>query len=407
MNLSDAVSALAIKVDDAWAKHGRAEEVFPEIAASRLAQGLDFGFEEVAGYLCAGGELPEQRRVDQAFGQPCLTLVSGPLFSIELLCWMEGTPAIHQHGFSGAFTLLQGRSVHSRYSFEQTGMLGQLRIGKLCLSHVELLDTSSVVPIPRGDGLIHSAFHLDSPSVTLVIRTHQMGIAELSYLPPGVGYDTSARDMRLHKVMQLLDLLNRIDHPSYFDYLHEVISTANPYGALAITLRAATHAMTADRFTDLSEVLIRRFGDHGVHLASAAKEEYRRIALIRRRADTRMPDQRMFLACLLSFTERESILRTLADFHGETHPFPASIESITNGVAMLIGGDATRREVAKFCALAALDNVGVDQFPAWLESAWTCKLPELEQAKLVDFYSAIRSNPLVEPLIKVASKRLA
>jgi hypothetical protein len=34
---------------------------------------------------------------------------------IEALFWVDGTTSIHQHSFSGAFQVLAGKSIHSRY----------------------------------------------------------------------------------------------------------------------------------------------------------------------------------------------------------------------------------------------------------------------------------------------------
>src|SRR5438876_10243677 len=51
------------------------------------------------------------------FGQPPLILYSGDLFYIEALFWLDGHTEIHQHGFSGAFHVLEGSSLHCHYEF--------------------------------------------------------------------------------------------------------------------------------------------------------------------------------------------------------------------------------------------------------------------------------------------------
>lgn len=90
-----------------------------EISADLLGRPLDFDFGALARGVCEGGRLPPQRGHDQGFGQPAITLYSGERFLIEALCWHTGTPAIHHHAFSGAFRVMTGRSVHSRYSYSE------------------------------------------------------------------------------------------------------------------------------------------------------------------------------------------------------------------------------------------------------------------------------------------------
>jgi hypothetical protein len=63
--------------------------------------------------------LPEQRDLPGHFGDPPITLYNAPRFHIDVYFWLEGTTAIHQHSFCGAFQVLMGSSIHSRYEFER------------------------------------------------------------------------------------------------------------------------------------------------------------------------------------------------------------------------------------------------------------------------------------------------
>jgi hypothetical protein len=44
---------------------------------------------------------------------------AGRRFYVEVVFWAEGTTAIHQHSFSGAFQVLVGSSIHTLYGFER------------------------------------------------------------------------------------------------------------------------------------------------------------------------------------------------------------------------------------------------------------------------------------------------
>ena len=64
-------------------------------------------------------ELPPQRDLHGNFADPPITIYSGPRFHIDVYFWFEGTTAIHQHAFCGAFQVLLGSSIHSWYEFER------------------------------------------------------------------------------------------------------------------------------------------------------------------------------------------------------------------------------------------------------------------------------------------------
>ena len=92
-------------------------------------------------------------------------------FYIDVLFWLDGTTNIHQHGFWGAFQVLAGSSVHCRFGFDLAEEINhRLRIGKLRLLETELLGLGAIRKILGGELFIHSLFHLDRPSVSIVIR---------------------------------------------------------------------------------------------------------------------------------------------------------------------------------------------------------------------------------------------
>lgn len=88
------------------------EQAFPALAAELLARAElepDFQFGELVEFLM-------NTRIRQ---QPSLGFSNLPLvvyrrddFHIELLIWTEATTTIHQHGFSGAFRVLIGSTLH-------------------------------------------------------------------------------------------------------------------------------------------------------------------------------------------------------------------------------------------------------------------------------------------------------
>ena len=151
------------------------ELTLPELAAEALAKAdldTDFQLDDVAEFLLT-------TNIAQ---QPALRFSNLPPvvyrcddFYIELLIWMDATTVIHQHAFSGAFRVFAGSSVHSIYQFhERERISSRLLVGDVRLDRVELLRRGDVRQIKSGrQGLVHALFHLDQPSVTLVVRNSE------------------------------------------------------------------------------------------------------------------------------------------------------------------------------------------------------------------------------------------
>ncbi len=123
------------------------------------------------------------------FGQPPVEVYRGVGFRLEVLFWREATTSIHQHAFSGAFTILAGESLHSTFAFQESRRINaRLRIGELTRKSVERLSAGEVRAIWPGQTFIHQVFHLSDTTVTVVARTD--GLAEyrpqFRYEFPGV-----------------------------------------------------------------------------------------------------------------------------------------------------------------------------------------------------------------------------
>jgi hypothetical protein len=391
------IETLAREIDATWSQVGHCEADFPRIVASCLDRPLDLDFSTLARRIFAGAELPEQRRLDEGFGQPALTLYHGERFLIEALCWHSGTPAIHQHAFSGAFRVVTGQSVHSRYSFTERDRLGPISLGELRLKSVELLDDRSIVEIPRGVGLIHSAFHLDSPSMTIVARTHQTSEPEPTYLPPGVAYDSSARSPGLHKRLQLLDTMNQTGHESYSDCVQAAIDHCDLYDGMAILMRAGGHRVNDATYRSFTERFCDRHGSRTTPIVSALVEERRRGAIVRLRSTVTDQHVRFFLASLLSFSRRDELLTAMVQRYGDQG---GARQGIAIGVASLLGGERDKQIVTTTAVEAILDDVPRRSFPERAANRWNRALTADEAEKLERFYGQLLEEPLLVPLLR-------
>src|SRR5262245_23314034 len=166
---------LGERIEDLWRATNYNEERLPEIAADALKRAAlpeKLSAWDVVAWSLKQNELPPQRDLPAKFGDPPITLYVAPRFHIDVYFWFEGTTAIHQHGFCGAFQVLLGSSIHSWYQFEQREVINTFtEFGEMRLKVCELLEVGDVQEIWAGRQYIHSLFHLDQPSATIVVRT--------------------------------------------------------------------------------------------------------------------------------------------------------------------------------------------------------------------------------------------
>jgi hypothetical protein len=176
----------------------------------------NLSFPQLVEWISQTVSLPYQADLSTDFGQPRVTVYNGNHFFIDLLFWADGTTSIHQHGFSGAFQVVEGSSLQSTYSFRcDRKVAAHLLLGELRFLAAEYLPKGSIRSIHSGKGLIHSVFHLERPSLTIVIRTARdvENQPQYAYCKPHVAYDPFYQDPCSVRRLQLLDTLLETRYP--------------------------------------------------------------------------------------------------------------------------------------------------------------------------------------------------
>ncbi|WP_428262729.1 hypothetical protein [Haliangium sp.] len=314
------IDGLGRALDRAWLARGRDERVFSELAYEHLAArppASELAVSEIVDWLFSPA-VPVSQPRDRSFGQPPVKLYHGHGFFIEALFWTTGTTAIHQHAFSGVFTPLMGSSVHTAWRFAPEQRLSTyLQVGALERITTEHLQVGDLRRIEPGDGFVHQLFHLELPSVTMVVRTqvepeHQ---PQYSYLPPGVAVDPFRDDPIIERRVMMLAVLHRAEDPavgSLEEHAERMICGGDGYEAH----RALSYLVSAEVGDALLARLLRAGrATHGelVDRLYEAATHQRRITLVSRlRAEVKQPDLRFLLALLMLLPERDPILALVA-----------------------------------------------------------------------------------------------
>jgi hypothetical protein len=321
-------------VERRWSDKNYNEAAFPEIAAQALAETRPTERVdplEIIRHLHSSLSAPAQH--GENFSDLPITLYAGPRFYVDVYFWLDGTTAIHQHGFSGAFQVLSGSSIHSLYTFTREQEINpHFSTGQLLLEEVQVLGKGDIRKILPGDQFIHSLFHLERPSVTITVRTVQSpgSLPQFSYLKPHFAHDPFFREQLTFKKLASVNMLLRLKHPAARPIIGELISSSDLQttflilttvfehlsggaGGRDFALQAGQESPEDDRgewedFYQLFRKSYRRHGSAVNLLFPVLGEMQRQTELTALRKSLIGSDHRFFLALLLNAPHRTIVL---------------------------------------------------------------------------------------------------
>ncbi len=311
-----------------WREQNFSLEVFPEltrIAIDENPPSENVDIEEMIHEFLFNDAQPFQG--ESGFGQPELIAFNDPRFYIQILFWLEGTTEIHQHEFSGAFHVMQGSSVHSEFDFVGArSVTPHIRIGDLRVKRIELLETGRTIPITSGRECIHSLFHLDTPSVTVVVRTHHdPGTGpQYNYLPPHIAINPMNSDYLTARRKQLLDVLETIDDPNYAPYVNEMMGSLDFERGFNMLRHAMPRLKDLDEWDEALATFQNKHGELALGVPDTLAECLRRETISQMRHFIVNPEHRFFLALLMNVQNRKDILTLVA----QRFPGASPIETI-------------------------------------------------------------------------------
>jgi hypothetical protein len=236
---------LAAGVWRLWKEYQYDEAAFSDVALRMLTEeppADQISFLDVAKFGLFTNPLPFQTDIESVFGQPPLTVHWQPEFRIEVLFWTSTVTGIHQHAFSGAFHLLTGSSLHTVWDFKcEERVSSQLLLGALDLKKAELLGVGDTTAIVAGNRFIHATYHLDRPTITVVIRTNseKNHLPQYSYLEPFIAYDLIHGNAGVRRRLQLLAMLSATGRDKeLLDAIKCLLDDVNHYYAFLYLLEA-------------------------------------------------------------------------------------------------------------------------------------------------------------------------
>jgi hypothetical protein len=391
-----------------WRASDFDEAAFTDIATETLAGRLRsswMSLDDVLSWVQGSASLPTQ--VDYPFGDP-ITVFHDPRFYIDVLTWIDGTTSIHEHAFSGAFGVLQGSSLHARYTFHPERRYSeQLLLGRTERIDAELLTAEDVRPIWAGARSAHALFHLERPSVSIVIRTPKTATippVQLEYLRSGIAYHPFYRDVECARMIRSLEIMRELKHPNLLRAARALVDERDAVTAFSIAEHLALKLSPDDYQGFLAEGGFRHrelFELIAAHAADARRER----TLIARRRAVHAESHRFLLALLLNLNGLSEIKRMVERYA----PGPDPGDTVMRWVSELAAEPATEPNEPNAIGVA-LDEAGLGIMRLLLDgntddavlgalSAEYEGVNEL-QAELRELCAAFRSSVLFSPLFK-------
>jgi len=302
---------LGATIDSVWRKANYDEDLFPDLATSAL---IDSGLlrsvtrEDIENWFLSGARIPRQKM--RAFGQPPLNLFLSHNFKIEALYWFNSTTDIHQHSFSGAFGVLAGSSVHSKYVFEfRNRIFSRMALGDLAFVSSELLAPGDVRAIVAGQQFIHSLFHLEHPSISIVVRTlnEQDRTPQFSYLKPGIAIDPAYHPDPQITRLHLLEALAKTGAEPFFKGAQSALRSSDFWMAFKVLSVCPEPFRRLEEWQEMVREARRHHGPRVDQLLASLRETSRMQTIMRARQAVRDRDQRFFMALLLNVPNRRTI----------------------------------------------------------------------------------------------------
>ncbi len=204
---------------------------------------------ELTRWFLKSGQLPEQVSLHNTFGQPPITLFNDGNFVVDLYLWVAADTSVHSHGFRGAFRVLHGNSLQETYTVKVSRRIapGVMECDP-GVPEMAILEPGDVRTILPAEKLTHRVIHLESPTVTLCVKTiNEPGLHQWEYYPDGLALQRHDLDADLIKGVYFFEYLLRQNAPRAVRYLQDIV------GGLSVVMRMTLYEALCGGALDLPE----------------------------------------------------------------------------------------------------------------------------------------------------------
>jgi len=401
------VEELAGLIHQKWGAGGRESGVFPDIAASSLAQ---FSSRLIESAPAVVDSVLQRTELSPAFvphnAGEVVTLYSHVDFDIVAHLHTDGLAGPHHHRWSGAYQIISGLGMAAGYSFRETNAIrGGFRIGTIKPVRVDVLAPGQTKAIYPGTRTIHAVCNPERPTMAVRVRSRAVVGTTMEYHRPGVCAAMAengdlANDLEvLH--LRCLRFLAALDVDRFWSAIDRLISTGTVPGSYFALREAA--AQFGDIPPHIVESVHRRHGGLADTLLASCADQLRFTQAMRLRRANRNEDLRYFISALYLCETREEIL----DVIRRRVPADQSRQKLGEWLACLLaGGDdmvatgSGMSETFKEAMVLLTEGKSMDDAAVFLRQRGAEQEISEHDEFLRDVATELRSVPFWAPLLK-------
>lgn len=349
------IAGIGASLSKEISKRGFDARWFSAAAEAALRETAAFEPPEMSDILAFLSKADAPRQSSFPFSDIPLVVYRDTHFFIELLHWTTSTTCIHEHSFAGAFKVLSGSSLHSPYCFSHVEYIDtDLAIVHGVESRVEHLRPGMVRRIDSGSqGLVHSLYHLESPSVTLVVRTNG-SVDQCSLFKPRLWLNELKimHSDKFNAVARVLGVAAKSSAERGRELLIDAADCLTLSQWVCLLLRNPQLFVDLDQFSGLVARNRHVDGALAVELAYCYQHAVKADVLGAARVAIADPELRFFLALLLNVDDRDYLLSMVAERRPGEDPIRVCAEWL-DSIARFRGDP--RERLARIAAASSCD----------------------------------------------------
>jgi hypothetical protein len=286
----------------------------------------------------------------------------------------------------------------------------------------ELLEVGDIQPIWAGKRYIHSLFHLDQPSATIVVRTDRspLYLPQYSYHKPHLAIDPFFEQVGTTKKLQSLTALIRAKRSDADEHIVKLIENSDFQTTYLILSQAHGFlraegmnqifalARPDERFKNFLDAAARRHGKLADIFPPVFSYREKQDEIVRQRGIVTNPEHRFFLALLLNAEGRTRIFSLIKKRFPDVDPLEKVLDwTFDMSQTRVFGANSSNAlGIADFdnFDLFVLENLLRDKSDEEMRESLRAEYSAEEAEKLLAGIDAkterIRSAVIFQPLLK-------
>jgi hypothetical protein len=311
---------------------------------------------------------------------------------------------------------LHGSSIHSWYEFERRVAVNAFcEIGDINLKVCEILERGDVQEIRSGRRYIHSLFHLDQPSATIVVRTDRspLDLPQFSYHQPNLAIDPFFEQDETTKKLQAVSAVVHANRENADGLIAEWMKTSDLQTTFMILsqLRGLFRSNQLEqmfrpdesksRFEKFLDLAAQRHGENGEIFRPIFARMDMLDEIVTRRGYVTNPEHRFFMALLLNADGRERMFSLIKHRYPDADPVEKVLDWTFDLAQTRVLGADNALGLTDFGEpeMFALENLLKGKTDAEIQSSFLAENAAADAAVVADAITKIRSSVIFRPLL--------